>query len=415
MTSAHDGGPHCQGCGAPLTLTWVDLGLQPLANSNVRPEHAGTPDALYPLHARVCTACLLVQVDSVVPAGDIFNADYAYFSSVSDSWLEHCERYVAAMTARFGLDADSQVIEIASNDGYMLQYFVARGVPVLGIEPSANTAHAAIARGVPTEVRFFGLETARHLVAQGKSADLLAAKNVMAHVPDINDFVAGVEAVLKPEGVFTVEFPHLLCTSRNVQFDQIYHEHYTYLSLLAVDNIVARHGLRVFDVTEHPTHGGSLRVFICRTAASHQPTASVERVRGEERAAQLDSAAGYTGFTARTQAVRDGLRDFLATARAAGKRVAGYGAAAKGNTLLNYAGVTAADITSIADRSPAKQGRLAPGSRIPIVPPEAMLATRPDYVLILPWNLADEVTREIAGMREWGGRSVIAIPTLKID
>lgn len=414
MTPAQDRAPHCQGCGAPLTLTWVDLGMQPLANSNVRPENAGIPDTLYPLHARACTVCLLVQVDSVVPASDIFNEDYAYFSSVSDSWLKHCERYVAAMTARFALGADSQVIEIASNDGYMLQYFVGAGVPVLGIEPSANTAQAAIARGVPTEVRFFGLETALHLVREGKSADLLAAKNVMAHVPDINDFVAGVEAVLKPEGVFTVEFPHLLCTSRNVQFDQIYHEHYTYLSLLAVDNIVARHGLRVFDVTEHPTHGGSLRVFICKAAASHVETADVERVRGEERAAHLDSAAGYTGFTAKVEAVRDGLRDFLATARAAGRTVAGYGAAAKGNTLLNYAGVTAADVTIIADRSPAKQGRLAPGSRIPIVTPDTMLASRPDYVLILPWNLAAEIDGEIAAIRAWGGRSVIAIPTLKI-
>lgn len=407
--------PICQGCGAALTLTLVDLGLQPLANSNVRPEHAGTPDTLYPLHARVCTVCLLVQVDSVVPASAIFNEDYAYFSSFSESWLKHCERYVAAMTGRFGLGADSRVIEIASNDGYMLQYFARAGVPVLGIEPSANTAQAAIAKGVPTEVRFFGLETARDLAARGLSADLLAAKNVMAHVPDINDFVAGVEAVLKPEGVFTVEFPHVLKTSANVQFDQIYHEHYTYLSLLAVDNIVARHGLRVFDVTEHPTHGGSLRTFICKTDAAHVETADVERVRGDERAAQLDSDAGYTGFTAKAEAARDGLRAFLDRARAEGRTVAGYGAAAKGNTLLNYAGVTAADISMIADRSPAKQGRLAPGSRIPIVTPEAMLATRPDYVLILPWNLAEEIKGEIAAMREWGGRSVIAIPTLRID
>ena len=407
--------PHCQGCGAPLTLTWVDLGLQPLANSNVRPENAATPDKLYPLHARVCTACLLVQVDAVVPASDIFNDDYAYFSSMSESWLRHCERYVATMVDRFGLGPQSRVIEIASNDGYMLQYFVARDVPVLGVEPSANTAETAIAKGVPTEVRFFGLETARDLAARGLSADLLAAKNVMAHVPDINDFVAGVEAVLKPDGVFTVEFPHLLCTSRNVQFDQIYHEHYTYLSLLAIDNVVARHGLRVFDVTRHPTHGGSLRVFICKGAAAHPETADVERIRGEERAAGLDTADGYTGFTAKAEAARDGLRAFLDAARAEGKTVAGYGAAAKGNTLLNYAGVTAADVTAIADRSPAKQGRLAPGSRIPIVTPKAMLAAKPDYVLILPWNLADEIKGEIAAMREWGGRSVIAIPTLQID
>lgn len=407
--------PMCQGCGAPLTLTWVDLGLQPLSNSNVRPENTATPDKLYPLHARVCEACLLVQVDSVVPASDIFNDDYAYFSSYSESWLRHCEAYVAAMVDRFGLGPDSQVVEIASNDGYMLQYFVARGIPVLGVEPSANTAEAAIAKGVPTEIRFFGLETARDLAAQGKSADLLAAKNVMAHVPDINDFVAGVEAILKPEGVFTVEFPHLLKTSENVQFDQIYHEHYTYLSLLAVDHIVARHGLRVFDVEEQTTHGGSLRVFICKPAAHHTETPNVDRVRAAERAAQLDVAAGYTGFTKRVEGVRDGLLRFLERAKGEGKRVAGYGAAAKGNTLLNYAHVTADDITMIADRSSAKQGRLAPGSRVPIVSPDTMLATKPDYVLILPWNLATEIKRQISDLRAWGGQTVIAIPALEID
>lgn len=407
--------PCCQGCAAPLTLTWVDLGLQPLSNSNVRPENAATPDKLYPLHARVCERCLLVQVDAVVPASDIFNDDYAYFSSFSESWLRHCEDYVAAMIDRFGLGPASQVVEIASNDGYMLQYFVRAGVPVLGVEPSANTAQAAIAKGVPTEIRFFGLDTARDLAAQGKSADLLAAKNVMAHVPDINDFVAGIDALLKPEGVFTVEFPHLLKTSEHVQFDQIYHEHYTYLSLLAVDKIVARQSLRVFDVEEHSTHGGSLRVFVCKTGAGHAETPNVERVRAAERAACLDRAEGYTGFAARVEGVRDGLLRFLGAARAEGKRVAGYGAAAKGNTLLNYAHVTADDITMIADRSPAKQHRLAPGSRIPIVDPDAMLATRPDYVLILPWNLADEIKRQIPEIREWGGKSVIAIPALEID
>lgn len=406
--------PLCQGCGAPLLLTWVDLGLQPLSNSNIRPENAAMPETLYPLHARVCEQCLLVQVDSVVPASAIFNDDYAYFSSFSDSWLRHCEAYVAAMTERFDLGPDSQVVEIASNDGYMLQYFVARGVPVLGVEPSANTAQVAIAKGVPTEVRFFGLDTARDLAAQGKSADLLAAKNVMAHVPAINDFVAGVEAILKPEGVFTVEFPHLLKTSENVQFDQIYHEHYTYLSLLAVDNIVARHGLRVFDVEEQTTHGGSLRVFICKTAASHVETANVARVRAEERAAKLDRAAGYTSFTAKVEAVRKGLLDFLATARAEGRTVAGYGAAAKGNTLLNYAHLTADDIAMIADRSPAKQNRLAPGSRIPIVSPETLLASKPDYVLILPWNLADEIKGQLGEIAAWGGKCVIAIPELRV-
>ncbi len=407
--------PACLGCGAPLTRTWVDLGLQPLANSNIRPENAAAPEARYPLHARVCDACLLVQVDSVVPREAIFNDDYAYFSSFSDSWLAHCRAYAEAMTARFGLGPQSQIVEIASNDGYMLQYFVAAGVPVLGIEPSANTAAAAIARGVPTDISFFGRATAQRLADAGQAADLLAAKNVLAHVPDISDFAAGVALLLKPGGVFTVEFPHLLRTIEGVQFDTIYHEHFTYLSLLAVETVLARAGLRVFDVTELPTHGGSLRVFACHAGAGHVLMPGVAQVRAAEIAAGLDRPEGYAGFDARCRAVRDGLRDFLAGARAAGHMVAGYGAAAKGNTLLNYAGVTGDDIGFLADRSPAKQGRLAPGSHIPILPPAAIFAQRPDYVLILPWNLRAEVMAQLAGIRAWGGRFVTAVPQLTID
>lgn len=407
--------PTCLGCGAPLIRTWVDLGLSPLSNSNITPDAHDADEALYPLHARVCDDCLLVQVDPVVPREAIFNADYAYFSSFSASWLDHCQRYATAMTARFGLGAASQVVEIASNDGYMLQYFVARGVPVLGIEPSSNTAAVAIARGIPTETTFFGLETARDLSARGLRADLLAAKNVMAHVPDINDFVAGVAELLKPEGVFTVEFPHLLRTIEGVQFDTIYHEHFTYLSLLAVEVIFARHGLRVFDVEQLPTHGGSLRILACRSSAAHTQTPTVAAVRGEEIAAGLDGPAGYAGFDAKVRAVRDGLLAFLATARAEGKSVVGYGAAAKGNTLLNYCGIDTAQVGMIADLSPAKQGRLAPGSRIPIVKPEAMLATRPDYVLILPWNLRREITAQLAGIRAWGGGFVTAVPSIVVD
>ena len=406
--------PACLGCSAPLTRTWVDLGLQPLANSNIRPENADQPEPRYPLHARVCDVCLLVQVESVVPREAIFNEDYAYFSSFSDSWLAHCGAYARAMTERFGLGTQSQVVEIASNDGYMLQYFVAAGVPVLGVEPSANTAAAAIARGVPTDISFFSAQTARRLVASGHSADLLAAKNVLAHVPDINDFVAGVAILLQPEGVFTVEFPHLLRTIEGVQFDTIYHEHYTYLSLLAVETIFARHGLRVFDCEEHPTHGGSLRIFACRTDAAHALRPGVAAVRSAEIVAGLDRPAGYEGFDARCRAVRDGLNAFLAQAAAAGKTVAGYGAAAKGNTLLNYCGVGAGALLFIADRSPAKQGRLSPGSRIPIRAPEAIFETRPDYVLILPWNLRAEVTSQLAAIRDWGGRFVTAVPTLQV-
>ncbi|MBC7520123.1 MAG: methyltransferase domain-containing protein [Sandarakinorhabdus sp.] len=407
--------PACLGCGAPLTRTWVDLGDQPLANSNIRPENAAAPEASYPLHARVCDACLLVQVESVVPREAIFNEDYAYFSSFSDSWLAHCKAYAEAMTARFGLGPQSQVVEIASNDGYMLQYFVAAGVPVLGVEPSANTAEAAIAKGVATDISFFGLETARRLANAGHAADLLAAKNVLAHVPDINDFAAGIAALLKPEGVFTVEFPHLLRTIEGVQFDTIYHEHFTYLSLLAVENVFARHGLRVFDCEQYPTHGGSLRVFACRTGAGHALHPGVAAVRNAEIAAGLDGPAGYAGFDARCRAVRDGLNAFLAEAKTAGKTVAGYGAAAKGNTLLNYCGAGADAMLFIADRSPAKQGRLSPGSRIPIRPPEAIFEARPDYVLILPWNLRTEVMAQLAGILEWGGRFVTAVPALRID
>ncbi len=405
----------CQGCGAPLHRTLVDLGHQPLSNSNVRPENAGTPDPLYPLHARVCDECLLVQVDAVVPPDAIFNDDYAYFSSYSESWLEHCQAYVEMMIRRFGYGPESQVVEIASNDGYMLQYFVRAGIPVLGIEPSANTAEAAIAKGVPTEVRFFGLDTASDVAATGRSADLLAAKNVMAHVPDINDFVSGVAAILKPDGVFTVEFPHLLKTLAQVQFDQIYHEHFTYLSLVAVERVFQRHGLRVFDVEQVPTHGGSLRVFACLETARHQECPGAQQVRNLEAAAQLDRAEGYADFTGKVERVRDDLLSFLAEARGEGRTVLGYGAAAKGNTLLNYAGVTAADIPMIADRSAAKQGRLAPGSRIPIVAPDALLEAKPDYVLILPWNLRDELIGQLDVIRGWGGQFVTAIPALRVD
>lgn len=406
--------PHCLSCHAPLTRTWVDLGLSPLSNNFVRPEHADSPDQLYPLHARVCDICLLVQIDSVVPPDAIFNADYAYFSSFSDSWLAHCEKYAAMMTARFSLNAASKVVEVASNDGYMLQYFVANGIPVLGIEPSANTAAVAEARGVRTEVRFFGVETARDLAARGERADVLAAKNVLAHVPDINDFVGGVAIALKPEGVFTVEFPHLLTTSEGLQFDTIYHEHFTYLSLLAVDTIFANCGLRIFDVERLSTHGGSLRVFACLAEAGHPTSDNVAAVRQAEFDANLDGPEGYAGFATRVEGVRDALLAFLNKARADGKRVIGYGAAAKGNTLLNYCGIGPDLLPFIVDRSPQKQGRLCPGSRIPVQAPDTLIAARPDYVLILPWNIQAEVELQLAEIREWGGRFVVAIPETRL-
>jgi SAM-dependent methyltransferase len=402
----------CQGCGCPLTRTLVDLGMQPLANSYIPPERAAAPEPLFPLHARVCDNCLLVQVESVQRPEDIF-VDYAYFSSFSESWLAHCAAYADAMTERFGLGAGSRVVEIASNDGYLLQYFIAKDIPVLGVEPAANVAETAIARGVPTRVAFFGAETARTLVSEGWSADLLAAKNVLAHVPDINDFVEGIRILLKPDGVFTVEFPHLLNLIREVQFDTIYHEHFTYLSLLAVRTIFERHGLVVFDVEKQPTHGGSLRVFAARAESGRTAEPNVQAVLDEEIAAGLDRPEGYAGFEERVRAVRAGLLDFLAGARAAGRTVAAYGAAAKGNTLLNYCGIKAGQIAFAVDRNPAKQGTLLPGSHIPVREVAALLEEKPDHVLILPWNLTREIIGQLPEVAGWGGDFVTAIPTLK--
>lgn len=411
MNSAH--APNCLGCGAPLTRTLVDLGAMPLANAFVA-EGTPEPDPAYPLHARVCDACLLVQVEPAVPPEAIFS-DYAYFSSFSESWLAHCRAYTAMAIERFVLTASSKVVEIASNDGYLLTNFVAAGIPCLGIEPAANVAAAARAKGVPTEVAFFGVETAKRLAAAGHRADLLVAKNVLAHVPDINDFVAGIAILLREDGVFTVEFPHLLNLIRGVQFDTIYHEHFTYLSLLAVERIFARHGLRVFDVAEIPTHGGSLRVFVCHAGNRRQTEPAVAALRDKEIAAQLDRPAGYAGFAPRVEKVRRDLLAFLDSAAAGARTVAAYGAAAKGNTLLNYCGGGRDRVAFVADRNPAKQGRLLPGSRIPVRAPEAIFEARPDYVLILPWNLKDEISKNLFAIRDWGGKFVTAIPQIQVD
>jgi SAM-dependent methyltransferase len=404
--------PACLGCGAPLTRTFVDLGSTPLANAFV-PADRPEPDPVYPLHAHLCEHCLLVQVEAVVQPAEIFS-DYAYFSSYSDSWLEHCRDYATMAVARFALSAASKVVEIASNDGYLLTNFVAAGIPCLGIEPAANVARAARAKGVPTEIAFFGAQTARKLAAAGHCADLIVAKNVLAHVPDINDFVAGVSILLKPEGVFTVEFPHLLNLIRGVQFDTIYHEHFTYLSLIALERIFRRHGLRIFDIEEIPTHGGSLRVFVCNHDHGQAELPGVARVRTNELDARLDRLEGYARFADRVETVRQELIAFLASACAAGRRVAAYGAAAKGNTLLNYCRIGPDRISFVADRSPAKQGRLLPGSRIPVRTPEALFAEKPDYVLILPWNLRDEISRQLEGIRSWGGKFVTAIPGIEV-
>jgi SAM-dependent methyltransferase len=409
--------PDCRSCGTPLEHTFIDLGEQPLSNGFLTPEQlqAGD-DPRYPLHVRVCSNCLLVQADQVVPADAIFNETYAYFSSYSQSWLEHAARYAEAATRRLGLDASSQVIEVASNDGYLLKNFVVAGIPVLGVEPAANVAEAALAAGVPTEVAFFGHDEARSLVERSLASDLLIGNNVFAHVPALRDFVAGLEAVLKPEGVISIEAPHLLRMIERVEFDTIYHEHFSYYSLLAARDVLRRGGLRVFDVEELSTHGGSLRIWASRDAAAEAwpETAAVERVLAEERAAGLDSLEGYGSFAPRVEHLLEELRGFLAEAKAEGKRVAAYAAAAKGNTLLNSAGVSTDEITYVVDRSPHKQGLFLPGTRIPIEHPDRIAETRPDYVLILPWNLTDEIVAQLDYAREWGARFVVPIPRVRV-
>jgi SAM-dependent methyltransferase len=407
--------PLCRFCRTPLTHTLVDLGDQPLANSYLTPAQlAAGREAAYPLHARVCHACFLVQVDDVVPAEAIFDEGYAYFSSYSASWVEHARRYAEAMTERFGLGPESLVVEVASNDGYLLQHFVAKDIAVLGIEPTANTAEAARARGVPTEVVFFNAQTGQDLAARGLRADLMAANNVLAHVPDIAGFVAGFQHALKDEGVLTFEFPHLLNLIEKVQFDTIYHEHFSYLSLLAVEQVLRANGLRPFDVELLPTHGGSLRLFVSHLGSGREETEALRTLRAREHAAGLDRIETYDGFTPRVEAVRTSFRDFLAAAKAQGKSIAAYGAAAKGNTFLNYCRTTAADIVAAFDANPAKQGRYLPGSHVPILSPAAVAEVKPDYVLILPWNLKDEIRSQLGFIEGWGGRFVTASPETQV-
>lgn len=405
----------CRFCRSPLTRTFLDLGLQPLANSYLTPDQlAAGNEPVFPLNTMVCDACYLVQADHDVPAEAIFDEGYAYFSSFSPGWVEHARRYADAMIERFGLGPESLVVEVASNDGYLLKHFLAKDIPVLGIEPTANTAEAARAIGVRTDVVFFNAETGQNLAARGDRADLMAANNVLAHVPDLNAFVAGFPRVLKTEGVLTFEFPHLLNLIELVQFDTIYHEHYSYLSLLTVEQVLAAHGLRVFDVEQLPTHGGSLRLFCCHRAAGYEETDGLRAVRAAEAAAGLNRAQTYDGFTARVEAVRESFLAFLAAAKDEGKVIAAYGAAAKGNTFLNYCGVTSDQILEAYDANPAKQGRYLPGSHVPIRAPDAVKASRPDYVLILPWNLKDEITRQLAFIADWAGRFVVASPATRI-
>lgn len=405
----------CRFCATPLQHTFCNLGMSPLSNANVRPEALGAAEKFYPLHAFVCDNCWLVQLPEHESPEQIFAQDYAYFSSYSDSWLDHARAYVDLMIGRFGYGAGSQIVEIASNDGYLLQYFKQRGIPVLGIEPAENCARVARERGIATEVRFFGEATARELAAKGVAADLLLGNNVLAHVPDIRDFVAGMPIILKPGGVVTMEFPHLLRLIQGRQFDTIYHEHFSYLSLMTVERIFAAHGLTLFDVQELPTHGGSLRIFARHAADSGKPvTASVAALRERERQCGLADLAAYHAFSEQVQETKFKLLEFLIRAKRAGKKVWGYGAPAKGNTLLNYCGIRTDLIEATVDRSPYKQGLFLPGTHIPIFALEALAQARPDYLLILPWNIQQEITETMAYIRNWGGRFVVPIPEVRV-
>jgi SAM-dependent methyltransferase len=402
----------CRFCGAPLSHVFVDLGAQPLANSYLEPEHLRRPEPFYPLCVYVCGECLLVQLPEEERPEAIFS-DYAYFSSYSESWLRHARVYAETMIERFGFGPEHQVVEIASNDGYLLRWFKDRGIPVLGVEPARNVAEAAEAMGIPTLVRFFGEATARDLVAQGTRADLLVGNNVLAHVPDLNDFVEGLKTLLAPRGVLTMEFPHLLRLLEEDQFDTIYHEHYSYFSFLAVRKVFAAHGLDLFDVEELPTHGGSLRIY-ARHAGQGPAGGRVAELLAREEAAGLGGIDAYRSFAPRVERLKRGFLRFLIQAREEGKSIAGYGAPAKGNTLLNYCGVRTDFLDYTVDRSPHKQGRYLPGTRIPILSPDRIRETRPDYVLILPWNLKEEVMEQMTDIRAWGGRFVVAVPEVKV-
>jgi SAM-dependent methyltransferase len=403
----------CRFCAAPLTRSFLDLGCSPLANSFLGADDLRRMEPFYPLHAYVCDRCLLVQLVEYQSAEHIFS-DYLYFSSYSALWLRHCRDYAEQMVERYRLHEASLVVEIASNDGGLLQYFKERGIGVFGVEPAANVARVAIDNGIATEIAFFGTDTARRLAAQGRRADLIAANNVLAHVPDINDFVAGFKILLKPTGVATFEFPHLLRLIEGCQFDTIYHEHFSYFSLLVVDRIFARHGLAVFDVEDVPTHGGSLRIFAASAETAPPRSDRVDTVIAAEQQAGLDRSGSYDGFATAVAEVKCRLLEFLIGARREGRTVAGYGAPAKGNTLLNYCGVGTELLPYTVDLSPHKQGRYLPGRQIPIHAPQRIFETRPDYVLVLPWNLKDEIASEMAGIRDWGGRFFVAIPNLTI-
>lgn len=406
---------NCRHCHAALTHTFVDLGKAPPSNAYLVEDALDAPEKQYPLEVLYCDKCWLVQTRDFADREELFTEDYAYFSSASDSWLEHAARYARDMTARLGLDSRSRVVEVASNDGYLLRNFVAAGIPSLGIEPTAACAKAARDLGIETREEFFGVELAERLAKEGFSADLMAANNVLAHVPDINDFLSGFARLLKPKGVATFEFPHLCNLVRDAQFDTIYHEHYSYLSLTVVARMAAANGLQVFDVERIPTHGGSLRVFAQRTDTGTNPeSAGLTQLLDEERQVGVETRAYYEGFQPRADALRDAFRAFVRDRRAQGHSVAGYGAAAKGNTMLNFARMGADDIDFIVDRSPIKVGRFTPGGHIPIVSEDVLKRERPAYVVIFPWNLTDEISSQLDYIRDWGGKFVVYLPELRV-
>jgi 2-polyprenyl-3-methyl-5-hydroxy-6-metoxy-1,4-benzoquinol methylase len=404
----------CRFCAAPLRTTFVDLGMSPLCQTHIEPEQINHMEPFYPLRAWVCGKCFLVQLEEYVAPADIFS-QYAYFSSYSDSWIEHAKRYTELMVRRLGLHAGSSVMEIASNDGYLLQHFVRAGIKCLGIEPAANVAEVAVAKGIPTTVQFFGKEAAERIASQFGRPDLLLGNNVLAHVPDINDFVGGMRRLLKAGGVITMEFPHLLQLMDQNQFDTIYHEHFSYLSFSTVERIFRSHGLVLFDVEELPTHGGSLRIYARHIEDETKPvSAAAVALRERELARGLEHLDTYGHFEEQVKETKRQLLAFLIEAKRDGKRIAGYGAPGKGNTLLNYCGIRTDFLEYTVDRSPHKQGRFTPGTRIPILPPEQIAATKPDYLLILPWNLKDEVMQQQSQIRSWGGRFVVPIPKVEV-
>lgn len=405
----------CRFCDSTLSVSVADLGMSPVSNDNIKPEKLNAMEPFYPLHAYVCESCWLVQLQQFQAADDLFSDEYAYFSSFSESWLKHARDYSLKMIERFSLDAQSQVVELASNDGYLLKNFIEHGIRILGVEPCANVARAAEEIGVPSLVKFFGVETAREMVADGCRADLIVANNVLAHVPDLNDFVAGMQILLAPEGVITVEFPHLKQLIERNQFDTIYHEHFSYFSLLTVEKVFARYGMVIFDVEELPTHGGSLRIYIRHEADSGKPVLeAVDKLRALETDCGYADTAIYKDYSEKVRETKRKLLSFLIEVKRAGKSVVGYGAPAKGNTLLNYCGVRNDFVDYTVDRSPHKQGLYLPGTHLPIHAPEKISETRPDYVLILPWNLKDEIMQQMSHIRDWGGQFVVPIPELQV-